>query len=727
MDIRGYPIFQSIPLLSGSSSLKVHVQDPSGNPASNVEVRINATTYTGIGEVSSTDDQGIVTFHNVPSTTIGILAKTIDNQISVNGLAGGQVTEITLKLMPLVKPLNVTTFGVSNGTTGWSGGLNPQLQRKTKRDSAPLIVSTNGKEALQSRSLSYTIVKSTKSAFIKYKFQTEEVPGGYFGTQYNDYFSITIRSDAGDYVAVVHSMNELGLGSFDSAGATRWSTLTLDLNEAQLVQFDVAVSNVADGLLQSQVIVDEVGGDECDSCATCETCPSRPACQEVCQKTLSDSCAFYQQCVESAIECGVSGYALAVGEDVCHRFLDNKKTFSTVGQLWMSVTERCMQESLVPTLQVPCESTCSLIRGVGFNSIPECYRRGGYCSIEAMDYVRILATVTDPVYRGYIKAGVRSSEGCSDKIMSTLSETIRIKIADAAKGLDVAQNQADVISLTLAKEFHRMVPGDGDLADIPSTIAYLKQVYDTAVVYKKSGFSLSTVDATSPNVLVLDWLRHRVYNDLQFMVIDGIIDPGWVAFAQKHGVPYYSRYPDPDRPTEPVGFDHFAAALGGILRWGTLPAGDTVGWLGDLFTFYVDWQQSGAFSGRDFALQYMAKPGSSSSFPLEDARQDVDAYNMWRAMEKTPGLTIYDAFATLLGGGYKTRFKDFVEDRFGSPAGMFALCKQKFNDPAPDLLAMLTMLTWEPGVKSPLRLSDDDLTNFCEGFTEVFEKLAGLE
>jgi hypothetical protein len=123
----------------------------------------------------------------------------------------------------------------------------------------------------------------------------------------------------------------------------------------------------------------------------------------------------------------------------------------------------------------------------------------------------------------------------------------------------------------------------------------------------------------------------------------------------------------------------------------------------------------------------MAKPGSSSSFPLEDARQDVDAYNMWRAMVETPGLTIYHAFATLLGGGYKTRFKDFVEDRFGSPAGMFALCKQKFNDPAPDLWAMRTMLTWNPGVKSPLRLSDEDLTNFCEGFTEVFAKLAGLE
>ncbi|KAH6671100.1 hypothetical protein B0J14DRAFT_656086 [Halenospora varia] len=58
----------------------------------------------------------------------------------------------------------------------------------------------------------------------------------------------------------------------------------------------------------------------------------------------------------------------------------------------------------------------------------------------------------------------------------------------------------------------------------------------------------------------------------------------------------------------------------------------------------------------------MAKPGSSSSFALEDARQDADAYNMWRAMVENPNLKLYDAFATLLGGGYRTRFKDFITE-----------------------------------------------------------------
>ena len=54
-------------------------------------------------------------------------------------------------------------------------------------------------------------------------------------------------------------MNGLGLGSFDANGATAWREVTLPTHvDGDTVQVDVAVANVADGLFDSQVMVDFV-------------------------------------------------------------------------------------------------------------------------------------------------------------------------------------------------------------------------------------------------------------------------------------------------------------------------------------------------------------------------------------------------------------------------------------------------------------------------------------
>jgi hypothetical protein len=86
------------------------------------------------------------------------------------------------------------------------------------------------------------------------------VPGGWYGSQYNDYYRVSIRSQQGGGSASnTNSMNGLGLAAFNGAGQTNWYEVTLPVDRAgDTIQAEAAVANVADGALDSQVIIDFV-------------------------------------------------------------------------------------------------------------------------------------------------------------------------------------------------------------------------------------------------------------------------------------------------------------------------------------------------------------------------------------------------------------------------------------------------------------------------------------
>ena len=73
-------------------------------------------------------------------------------------------------------------------------------------------LSTSG-EGPQKMSHTFTIKPGTSSVSVRYRFVTSEVPGGYFGSQYNDYFSVTIRSKSGGVITESNTMNGLGLAA----------------------------------------------------------------------------------------------------------------------------------------------------------------------------------------------------------------------------------------------------------------------------------------------------------------------------------------------------------------------------------------------------------------------------------------------------------------------------------------------------------------------------------
>ena len=98
---------------------------------------------------------------------------------------------------------------------------------------------------------------------LRYRFQTDEIPGGYFGSEFNDYYAIAIRRKTGsevfDIASETNSMNGLGLNAFSPGGYTEWRELVLQASgQESTIQVDAKVANVADEEYDSQVIIDYV-------------------------------------------------------------------------------------------------------------------------------------------------------------------------------------------------------------------------------------------------------------------------------------------------------------------------------------------------------------------------------------------------------------------------------------------------------------------------------------
>ena len=245
----------------------------------------------------ATTSTGTAQFTNLPDRTFIAKAMTDDN---VLGTGGGVLSDgtITITMTGLNKPSTIGNNDFSKGLDGWdtSGGkasiithtedVGPKTSTLFKTFAAPaqvdrtkglalfgqpqasslktlaaanndLLLSTSG-EGQQNISRTFTTDKGTSAVKMRYRFVTTEVPGGYFGTKYNDYFKVSLRTQKGDKEEA-NSMNAMGLGAFDSVGSTTWRSVKIPTDpKGDTLQADLAVANVADGLLDSYVVVDSI-------------------------------------------------------------------------------------------------------------------------------------------------------------------------------------------------------------------------------------------------------------------------------------------------------------------------------------------------------------------------------------------------------------------------------------------------------------------------------------
>ena len=205
-------------------------------------------------------------------------------------------------------------------------------------------------------------------------------------------------------------MNELGLGAFDSSGATAWLTETMPVSsDVKWVEFDVGVANVGDALYDSQVIVSKLGDLTCDQCGSCDTCPGDPMCQPNCKNPPPQSCAFYAGCAEARLQCGATGYPLRYGQHFCLSFQKSQDSFSTAGQAFIWNTMHCLQLKLVDAID--CDSTCASVEVAAFDSHPGCYVESGFCSLGPWDLLHVFWVV---------KAGLIGNKMALVQVTSTL-------------------------------------------------------------------------------------------------------------------------------------------------------------------------------------------------------------------------------------------------------------------------------------------------------------------
>lgn len=302
-DVIGRPVYFSKTVWAGSNNLTVYVVDRYSRlvyETTNIKLSLSDdvnVTYSG------TTNAGYLILNNVPSRTLLAEARTTDNR---SGISGGLGTEryFVIRLLDFGDPSAIDNNDLSLGTTeGWntynssvsiiehiegfpttSSALaieSSKLSDSSRMDRASaenfattnfnttnippianhdLKLITSGVGA-RPTSRTFRTKKGTNSVIVRYRFVTTEVPAGYFGSKYNDYYSVTLRSLAGeDTVIDANSMNTLGLIFFDyRSGATSWRTVTLDTDPAgDVIQVDILVSNVADRYLNSAIVIDYI-------------------------------------------------------------------------------------------------------------------------------------------------------------------------------------------------------------------------------------------------------------------------------------------------------------------------------------------------------------------------------------------------------------------------------------------------------------------------------------
>jgi hypothetical protein len=277
-DSLGLMVYKDVTLWAGSLTLTVTVLDETGNLANGAIV----TARLGDNEAvfaSGTSVDGKVAFTSLPDRTIILDAVANGNRFATVATTGN-ANSIQYKLVGFSASSTIDNNDISLGTSGWNVGSAPvTVVSHVESPAAPpdgtsgivengmgldaanqdLMLGTAG-EGPQSMSRTFQIKPGTKNINLRYCFITSEVPGGYFGTKYNDYYNVTLRSkNGGGLVTESKSMNGLGLAAFDFNGRTAWRQISLPVGiEGDLVQVDITVANVADGLYDSQVVVDFV-------------------------------------------------------------------------------------------------------------------------------------------------------------------------------------------------------------------------------------------------------------------------------------------------------------------------------------------------------------------------------------------------------------------------------------------------------------------------------------
>ena len=117
-----------------------------------------------------------------------------------------------------------------------------------------------------------------------------------------------------------------------------------------------------------------------------------------CENAATPSCAVYESCFAKYCPCDgqPSEYFRTYGLKYCKSFLANT-ALSAEGKTWRDSTLVCLQESIVPELNISANPTCNCeqMRSIAYDSHVACYTKPGasICGLPASDVAAIAKTV----------------------------------------------------------------------------------------------------------------------------------------------------------------------------------------------------------------------------------------------------------------------------------------------------------------------------------------------
>jgi hypothetical protein len=120
-----------------------------------------------------------------------------------------------------------------------------------------------------------------------------------------------------------------------------------------------------------------------------------------CFRPSTRTCNWYRTCLEKAIPCGKSGYALGFGERYCNTFNRHYNSFSAGGKKYVEGTMICLQKKLVTFLNPRTPNrTCKGIRQYAFASHSGCYTQNNFC-FAVSDWPKTVAIIRDEVVNNF--------------------------------------------------------------------------------------------------------------------------------------------------------------------------------------------------------------------------------------------------------------------------------------------------------------------------------------
>lgn len=136
-----------------------------------------------------------------------------------------------------------------------------------------------------------------------------------------------------------------------------------------------------------------------------------------CSNSATPSCSVYDSCFAKFCSCsGPNEYFVTYGKKYCERFL-NDSHFSAAGKAWRDKTLVCLQEKIIPRLDISVNPSCDCgaMRTFAFQSHVSCYKQAGnsICDLPIGDVneIRKVVDVSD----AFSSEGWRQMRQVADK------------------------------------------------------------------------------------------------------------------------------------------------------------------------------------------------------------------------------------------------------------------------------------------------------------------------